>query len=245
MLQEVRLCEQPLTLWLVEMICDALSVPMVTIKSTANENQREEAARSFVAADSGVAVLAVTFKVGGCGLNLHHHCSRVVVMETPKNLNTLWQACGRVHRIGQGAQQKVWILSQRQSIEAYLEWNNSRKAVPQVAAEAQTALRPRLDAAVASELSKAEKSQGELDADPVRAVTTACEQRVLEEAAAELLQGMLGQAQSRLLFSGMLKDCCDTEVGPFTPMTPKKPRKRAPGKRTRDSNDGEGRLTSK
>ncbi|KAH8430550.1 uncharacterized protein LDX57_008214 [Aspergillus melleus] len=36
------------------------------------ENAREEAARAFTTADSGVAVLVTTFKVGSCGLNLHH-----------------------------------------------------------------------------------------------------------------------------------------------------------------------------
>ncbi|PLB43337.1 hypothetical protein P170DRAFT_481285 [Aspergillus steynii IBT 23096] len=94
----------------------------------------EEVAHLFDASDSGIAVLLVTFHVGAYGLNLHHNCSRVVVAETPRNMNTLWQAAGRVHRLGQRHEQNVWTLRQALSIERYLDWNNTRKAIPQIAA---------------------------------------------------------------------------------------------------------------
>jgi SNF2 family DNA or RNA helicase len=37
-------------------------------------------------------------------------CSRVILCEPPLNLNTLYQAVGRVHRLGQRKPQNVWSL---------------------------------------------------------------------------------------------------------------------------------------
>lgn len=67
-----------------------------------------------------------------------------------------------------------------------------------MAAEAQAALRPRLDTAVAE---KVVTAQGNLDEGTKRAVIVTTEQRILEEGAAEFLQGMLGQAQDASIYA--------------------------------------------
>lgn len=58
--------------------------------------------------------LVTTFNCGSIGLNLHDHCSRVVIMEPALNLNTLFQAIGRIHRLGQMEPQWVWIFRSHQ-----------------------------------------------------------------------------------------------------------------------------------
>jgi hypothetical protein len=45
-------------------------------------------------------------------------------------MNTLFQAVGWVHRLGQGVKQKVWILFQEYSILRWIECNNVIKALP-------------------------------------------------------------------------------------------------------------------
>lgn len=224
-------CEQPLTLWFLEMLMDAWSVPAVTIKSTANDARREEAARAFDSSESNVAVLLVTFQVGAYGLNLHHACSRVVVAETPRNLNTLWQAAGRVHRLGQREPQRVWILSQQKSVERYLDWNNARKAIPQVAGECQEEWLPQIRQAVTEKvaaLQATHAAEDPLDEGQVGAIARETERELLETMAAETLQKMLGQETSRLHFGGELEDSVKepAAAAPFTPMKPRKRRQR-------------------
>lgn len=106
----------PMVMWLVEMFLDSIGVNYVTIRATMTDSAQREAAEQFISVDSKCDVLLTSYQCGTHGLNLHGQCSRVVLLEPPLNMNTLFQAVGRVHRLGQGVEQKAWILFQEYSI---------------------------------------------------------------------------------------------------------------------------------
>ncbi|KAH8434938.1 uncharacterized protein LDX57_012570 [Aspergillus melleus] len=83
-----------------------------------------------------------------------------------------------------------------------LEWNNARKAIPQVAGEFQNVLQPHINAAVDEEMKNLDDTSDTTAAAAVKVIT---EGRVLADAAARLLQDVLGQTTSRLLFSGHIR----------------------------------------
>ncbi|KAH8430701.1 uncharacterized protein LDX57_008363 [Aspergillus melleus] len=174
--------------------------------------------------------------MGSCGLNLHHHCARVVIVEATRNLNTVWQAGVRAHRVGQRLRKKMWILYQQQTIETYLEWNNAKRAIPQIAGKFQNVVQPLINAAFGEEMKNLDNTSDTIAAAAVKVIT---EERVLEEAAAQLLRDMLGQTTSRLMFSGHTRDSCNPRVGLFTPVTRRKPRKPRVSKRKRAEDDSD------
>ncbi|KAE8357262.1 P-loop containing nucleoside triphosphate hydrolase protein [Aspergillus caelatus] len=100
----------PLIMWMTEMFLDALSIPYIVIRSQMTTDQQNEAVELFTAPSSPYKVLLTTYTCGAFGLNLQTYCSRVVCMEPPLNLATLFQGSVRLHRIGQKSKQRVWIL---------------------------------------------------------------------------------------------------------------------------------------
>lgn len=120
----------PTVLWVVEMLLTALGLPHATIRATMTPDERTHAAAWFTSATPGCVVLLTTFSCGALGLNLHGQCSRVIVVEPAPNSNVLFQAIGRVHRLGQREPQRVWILFGQHTIDRYIEANNSRKLLP-------------------------------------------------------------------------------------------------------------------
>jgi hypothetical protein len=58
-----------------------------------------EAAELFNKPDSNCDTLLTSYQCSAHGLNLHGQCSRVVLLEPPLNLNTLFQAVGQIYRI--------------------------------------------------------------------------------------------------------------------------------------------------
>lgn len=54
---------------------------------------------------------------------------------TAKRVNSALKAMCRLHRLGQQTPQKVWILAQVRTFEAYIEDTNILKALPQSAAD--------------------------------------------------------------------------------------------------------------
>lgn len=107
----------------------------------------------------------------------------MVLLEPPLNINTLFQAVGRVHRLGQGVEQKAWILFQEYSISRWIECNNVIKALPQLAASLYDLLKPLVVAATGDTADSADKdAQAEL----IQIYAEAC------------LRQMLGQALSQM-----------------------------------------------
>ncbi|RHZ46015.1 C-terminal helicase domain-containing protein [Aspergillus thermomutatus] len=132
----------PMVLWLTEMFLDSLGVRYATIRAQMGENARREAAERFTKPISDCEVLLTSYQCGAHGLNLHSECSRVVLLKPPLNMNTLFQAVGQVHRLGQREAQKAWVLFQEHSISRWIECNNVVKALPQFAAQLHDLLKP-------------------------------------------------------------------------------------------------------
>jgi superfamily II DNA/RNA helicase len=92
-------CRCPLTIWLVEIILDALCIPFVSLKSSMTADQRVETADLFNNPNASCSALVTNFTVGALGINIHDVCGLAVMMETAVNVCTLLQAIGRLHRI--------------------------------------------------------------------------------------------------------------------------------------------------
>ncbi|KAJ6121236.1 Helicase C-terminal [Penicillium sp. IBT 18751x] len=95
---------------------------------------RTAAIQQFTNPNSTATVLLTTFNCGALGLNMHAHCSRIVLMEGSQNYNSVFQTIGRIHRLRQSEPQKAWILFQDYTIQRFLEYNSTKKILPQIAA---------------------------------------------------------------------------------------------------------------
>jgi hypothetical protein len=141
---------------------------------------RAVAINRFNDPSSGCQVLLTTFSCAASGLNLHEACYNIAILEAPLNISTLLQAIGRVHRLGQLHPQKIWILYCEHTFNRYIEWNNTRKFLPQLAGEHAAYL-----------AKKVRETLGEkCDPDARR--------ELIERETEALLMGLLGQARSRL-----------------------------------------------
>jgi hypothetical protein len=74
---------------------------------------------------------------------MHACCSRIVLLEAAQNYNGLFQAIGRVHRLGQTVEQKAWYLFQNHTIQRLQEFSCTKKLLPQLAAQFRPELQDR------------------------------------------------------------------------------------------------------
>ncbi|WEW55328.1 hypothetical protein PRK78_000757 [Emydomyces testavorans] len=91
----------PATFWQARMFVEHLSLRAHLLHAGLKPDERKAIEDDWENKDSPVKVLLSTFVTGSTGINLHHACSRMVIMETPANVNTLLQTIGRLHRVGQ------------------------------------------------------------------------------------------------------------------------------------------------
>ncbi|KAF3022323.1 hypothetical protein E8E15_008695 [Penicillium rubens] len=68
---------------------------------------------------------------------------RIVLLEAAQNYNGLFQAIGRVHRLGQTVEQKAWYLFQNHTIQRLQEFSCTKKLLPQLAAQFRPELQDR------------------------------------------------------------------------------------------------------
>lgn len=122
-------------MWQTEMFLDSLSIDFVCLRSSTKEAERISAIEHFTNLRNRCVAPLSTYACIGHGINIHKTCPRVICLEGTLDYNMLLQAIGRVHRLGQPAAQKIWIMFQDHTISRYLEWNDARKMTPQVAAQ--------------------------------------------------------------------------------------------------------------
>lgn len=135
----------PFTRWLVEMFLAALGVDFEVIHAGMTLEARSSAIDRFTNPDTTTTVLPTTFNCGELGLKIHAHCSRIVLLEGSQNYNSVFQTIGRIHRLGQTEPQKAWVLFQDHTVQRFMEFNSTRKILPQIAAQ----FRPWLQSQVA------------------------------------------------------------------------------------------------
>ncbi|KAL4777915.1 hypothetical protein BJX76DRAFT_363239 [Aspergillus varians] len=228
-------CQWPLVLWYASMFLHAISVPFVSIRSSMNESARAQAKSAFTDPNSNISVLITTYAVGAHGLNLQGACSHVVLLEPALNLNTLIQALGRIHRIGQKLKQKAFILFQDQSISRWFEYNSLRKAMADIAGQLYTKLEPILNQEQDKIFTRHQLKPGdEITNEALKAMIDErieeMENQFIGQAVDKHLQDLLGQprsclawADTKILRDEDIPDNADdgpvSELG-FTPLRP-------------------------
>ena len=128
-------CHWPLTIWLVQMFLGTLPLDFVVVRAGMPNSLRSNAIARFNDPSSSTQVLVTTYNCGATGLNMHSQCSRIVLMESALNHNSLFQTIGRIHRLGQREEQRAWLLFMDHTIQRYMEFNNTTKVLPQIAAQ--------------------------------------------------------------------------------------------------------------
>lgn len=94
-------CNWPMTSWDVELFLNILDIGVYSIRSSHSIAQRQSIIEAWNDPNDEVKVLVTTYKIGGTSMNLHEHCSALVMMEPAESANMALQCVGRVFRIGQ------------------------------------------------------------------------------------------------------------------------------------------------
>lgn len=126
----------PLEQWLLAFFLDLLGINTVEIKSSMNLDQKQALMDDFNNPQMPISVLLTSFKACSVGVNLHRDCHKVCMLGMPENVNTLLQAIGRVHRLGQKEDQLIWILGLDHSYDQWIQAKVARKFRAQVLGEA-------------------------------------------------------------------------------------------------------------
>jgi hypothetical protein len=190
-------CNWPFTRWLVEMFLAALGVDFQVIRAGMSLEARSTSIELFTNPESTTTVLLTTFNCGALGLNMHANCSRIVLLEGSQNYNSVFQTVGRIHRLGQSEPQKAWILFQDHTIQRFMEYNCTKKILPQIAAQ----FRPWLQSQTATltteqSTNDADTEIKDADTEPTDTMAESNEDnQTLELLAYKVLGDMLGLAK--------------------------------------------------
>ncbi|KAJ5589471.1 hypothetical protein N7537_012149 [Penicillium hordei] len=117
------------------MFLSTLPLDFVVIRAGMPTNLRSTAIARFNDPGSSTQALVTTYNCGATGLNMHSQCSRIILVESALNHNSLFQTIGRIHRRGQREEQRAWVLFMDHTIQRYMEFNNTTKVLPQIAAQ--------------------------------------------------------------------------------------------------------------
>lgn len=120
----------PITQWLVESVVAATGLKALAIRADQRHSTREEVINAFNEADNGVHMVICSTRVGGQGLNLQKQCSDLVLVDHPRQMNTIQQTLYRVCRMGQTRCTKGYILTLNKSYDSRQRMWCSRKYFP-------------------------------------------------------------------------------------------------------------------
>lgn len=124
----------PTTQYLAEQFLKVLGFRVKVLRAGMTADRISSVAAEFNDKNASVDVLVITYATCSFGLNLHRICHDLVMAEPALNANTALQTIGQVHRLGQTTPQRVWILSSPHTFDAFVEANQARKMVIQIAA---------------------------------------------------------------------------------------------------------------
>jgi superfamily II DNA/RNA helicase len=116
----------------VEGFLKCLGFRVLCVRAGMSAQERAGIEREFNDPKSDVEILVVTYSTCSFGLNLHHMCAAIVMLEPAINSNTTLQVVGRGHRLGQKYPQRIWILSGENTFDRFVEWNQARKMLGQI-----------------------------------------------------------------------------------------------------------------
>ncbi len=128
-------CETPAVAWSTLMFCLNYGAQTAWLRAGITQAERDRIVTNFTNDSGALQVLISTHQVGGFGINLQANCSRMVIVELPRNLNTLLQTQARLVRIGQNEEVKIWILFTDHSFQRWWAANLARKAISDLSAQ--------------------------------------------------------------------------------------------------------------
>ncbi|EFR05557.1 hypothetical protein MGYG_08572 [Nannizzia gypsea CBS 118893] len=196
--------KSPMTLWLALLLLDLLEFKALVIHAGMDADEREQAARNFNDPAHDCQVLLTTYACGGVGLNLHGDCNTVILVEPALNVNTIIQAIGRLHRLGQQQEQEVFILFLQHSWDRFIEHNSAKKMVGQIVADNADMFDKflaEIQARVEHKWMSLPSERNQYNEATAKIVNSACirlKSDFLNYAANSMLMQMLGQKHSRL-----------------------------------------------
>lgn len=160
-----------------------LGLCIVSLRSSMDAGERAHAIELFNDPGSTVQALVTSLKVSTFGLNLQGCCSDLVVLGVADNVNAMLQVIGRIHRLGQKKQQRVWLVTLARSYDNILQHGQTIKMLQQMAGEANL------------EMKIQQQLEDDIDAD----LTGGAHEmgRKIREACQTLIQKLLGQRSSR------------------------------------------------
>jgi SNF2 family DNA or RNA helicase len=126
-------CEWPMVAWLVEMYLRMFGIPYLAIRSSTELNDRLVVMAQFNDLKDENLILVTTFRTCSLGINLQESCCNMVILEPAKNINTLLQAIGRIHRVGQTREQNIVVLFANGTFNRWQEFQQSKKMIAQIA----------------------------------------------------------------------------------------------------------------
>jgi hypothetical protein len=175
-------CQYPMVQFCVENFFKVLCFKTLGLRAGMSLGERAHTAARFNdPADDG-QILVVTYATCSVGLNLHGSCSDMVMVEVAMSANTVLQAIGRIHRLGQSNEQRVWILSGTNTFDRFVEYNQAKKMIGQIIGMGHSAF------------ADLDLSRDSCEENETESSVTA----VLINRADVFLQQMLGQSSTRL-----------------------------------------------
>lgn len=128
--------QTPSIAWIILMFSMNWGVESAWLRAGLTHADRNKIVHDFNDPRGTLRVLITTHQVGGFGLNLQlGGCHHVLIVELPRNLNTLLQSIARLSRIGQKEKVLVWLLTVDHTFHRYWASNFSRKAVSDLGAQ--------------------------------------------------------------------------------------------------------------
>lgn len=119
---------------LYSMALDLLNIKVANIRAGMTANQRKEVIKRFNdPLDKSIQILVCSSRSAAESINLQKGCADIVVFDMV-SYNTLVQIAGRVHRLTQTRNQRVWILTLDRTYDQVFTASYTRNMVAQMAA---------------------------------------------------------------------------------------------------------------
>jgi SNF2 family DNA or RNA helicase len=101
------------------------------------QSEKDVMLRQFNDPEHPVQFLVVNSRSTAVGVNLQGACHKMLILEMTDNINTVMQAIGRIHRIGQDQVQFIWLVCQLYTYDQNIFTNATAKMLAQVAGESE------------------------------------------------------------------------------------------------------------
>ena len=122
--------------WAVTCFCMNWGTPTAWLRAGITQAERDHIISDFNDKNGTLRVLITTHQVGGFGVNLHRSgCHHMVILEFPRNINTVLQSMARLVRFGQDNDVFIWTLFVDHSFQRWWCANLARKAISDLGAQ--------------------------------------------------------------------------------------------------------------